>query len=196
MRKKLCVYYNMLRSVKRDEHLGERGLNWIQPALSPSVTAAVEVGIGVLQELLAVDVQTVYVVPGVAHVALDPLHRVLLRQPAPRRRARLHCPRTHLLFVLVVIFVLVVGGRRGGARGGGGRGGGRGRRGGGRGQGRPARKRVFPGAASSLAARKRKGRMRSDVQPTIYSPGFHFSPRRVVKSAELDPASVLCADPH
>lgn len=80
-----------------------------------------EVSVGVHQEFLAVDVQTVYVVPGVAHVTLDPLHRVLLGQPAPRRRARLHRANHHVVLFLVV-FVLVRGGR-GGAGGGGGRGG-------------------------------------------------------------------------
>lgn len=121
-----------------------------------------EVSVGVLQELLAVDVQTVYVVPGVAHVALDPLHGVLLGQPAPRRRARLHRPDAHLLVFLVVV-VLIVGGGTGGAGRGAGRGGGRGRRGGRRGQGRPGRERVFSGAASSLAARKRKERWRDEI---------------------------------
>ncbi len=91
-----------------------------------SATSAVEVCVRVLQQLLAVDVQTVYVVPGVAHVALDPLHRVLLGQPTPWRRARLHRPGSHFLLVLIVV-VFIVGGGRGGAGGGGGRGGGRGR---------------------------------------------------------------------
>lgn len=124
--------------------------NFIDTNLVPllSATSAVEVGVGV-DALL--EVQTVYVVPGVAHVALDPLHRVLLGQPAPRRRARLHRPTGHLL-------VLVVRGGRGGAGGGGGgrRGGGRGRRGGWRGQGGPGRGGVFSGAASPLAARRKE----------------------------------------
>lgn len=72
-----------------------------------SSTAAVEVGVGVHQELLAVDVEAVYVVPGVAHVALDPLHRVLLGEAAPRGSARLHGAHRR---ILVVFIVLVVGG--------------------------------------------------------------------------------------
>lgn len=82
-----------------------------------------EVSVGIHQELLAVDVQTVYVVPGVAHVTLDPLHRVLLGQPTARRRTRLHRPDRRLLVFFIVI-VLILRGGRGGAGGGGGRRGG------------------------------------------------------------------------
>lgn len=117
-----------------------------------SATATVKVSVGVHQELLAVHVQTVYVVPGVAHVALDPLHRVLLGQPAPRGGARLHRPGRGLF--LVVLLLLVGRGGGGGAGGGGGRGGGGGGRGGRRGQGGPGRERVLSGAAPSLAARR------------------------------------------
>lgn len=117
------------------------------------MAAAVEVCVGVLQELLAVHVQAVYVVPGVAHVALDPLHRVLLGQAAPGGRARLHPPDgRHFLLLLVIL-----GGRRGGgAGGGGGRGSGGGRGRGRGGQGGPGREGVLPGATSSFTFRRKK----------------------------------------
>lgn len=87
-----------------------------------SATPAVEVSVGVPQQLFPVNVQTVYVVPGIADVALDPLHCVLLGQLASGRRAWFHCPRPFLL----IIFVLIVVGWGGAGRRGGG-GGGRGR---------------------------------------------------------------------
>lgn len=80
-----------------------------------------EVGVGVPQDLLAVDVKAVQVVPGVAHVALDPLDRVLLGQLAARRRAGLHRPGgPRLIFVVIVIVLIIGGGGRGRAGGGGG----------------------------------------------------------------------------
>lgn len=127
-----------------------------------SATPAVEVSIRVPQQLFPVNVQTVYVVPSVAHVTLDPLHCLLLGQPASGCRAWFHCPCRLLIFVLIVV-------GWGGAGRRGGRGGGRGRWRGWRGEERPLRKRVFPRSSSSLTGRKRTGKTQ-----IVYFHWYHF----------------------
>lgn len=116
-----------------------------------SATATVKVSIGVLQQLFAVNMYTVYVIPGIAHITLDPLHRVLLGQPALWCRAWLHYPNHYFLHIF-----LVWRWGRGRAGWGGGRGGGGGGWGGWRGQGWPGRDRVFSRATSSLTGREER----------------------------------------
>lgn len=135
-----------------------------------SATPTVEVSIGVSQQLFPVNVQTVYVVPSIAHVTLDPLHRVLLGQPASGGRARFHC--SHLLLLLLSVLIVVGWGGGAGRRGGGG--GGRGRWRGWRGKGRPLRKRVFPGSSSSFTARKITGKTQIIYFHCYNNKVFHF----------------------
>lgn len=116
-----------------------------------SVKPTVKVSVGVPQQLFPVNVQTVYVVPSITHVTLDPLHCVLLGQHTLGCCTRFNCS-CHL-----IIFVVIIGW---GGGGGAGWRGGRWGRGwwwwGWRGEGRPLGNRVFPGSSSPLAGRERK----------------------------------------
>lgn len=67
-----------------------------------------KVSIWVPQQLFPVNVQTVYVVPSVTHVTLDPLHCVLLGQPTLQCRTRFNCSHHLLLLLLLVVVVVVV----------------------------------------------------------------------------------------
>lgn len=72
--------------------------------------AAVKVGVWVDQERSTGATQAVHVVPAIAVVALDPLHRVLLGQPTAQA-SRTCLTASHLsplLFLVVIIFVVVV----------------------------------------------------------------------------------------
>lgn len=148
--------------VLKEINTSKTNLKWNSSPPPKSVKPTVKVSVGVLQQPFPVNVQTVYVVPSITHVTLDPLHCVLLGQHTLGCCTRFNCS-CHIFIVIIII------------RGGGGAWWRRGRWGRGwwwrgwRGEGRPLGNRVFPGSSSPLTGREKNTNKTENCDIIIYT---------------------------